>query len=83
MPLSLQSLEIAGVGNAVVDGLLMEKVPTIDGLCNNCFGEAHSQDVCPSPVIRQSLARHKELVAAILDKKKAQPLKFASRSWRW
>jgi len=80
--LSLQSLEIAGVGNAVVDGLSMDKVPMIDGLCNNCFSEAHPQAVCPSPIIRRS-PRHKELVAAILDKKKAQPLKFASRSWRW
>jgi len=67
------------VGNAVVDGLSisMEKVPTIYGLCDNCFREAHPQDVCPLPVIRRSLAGHKKLVAAILDKKKAQPLKFA------
>jgi len=104
MSLSLQSLELAGVSNAVtsystgtdfasfdaqdladavanggektdftlVEGLSVDKVPMVDGLCNNYFGEAHHQAKCPSPVIRQSLAKHKELVAAILDKKKVR-----------
>jgi len=50
----------------------MDKMPTVDGFCNNCFGKAHHQAVCPSPNIKRSPATHITVLAAFLDNMKVR-----------